>query len=434
MPESTRLRGQNLPMQRGYGMNIYSYDRRYAGIKRIDLAWIEKLRKDFLTLLKNLPRVHDYKSAHILKNAVRVYRQNFDELFFECFLNELKNSEEFSADADWINHKLRSIAWSFSIELSVPIDYIGEYHSEEALYARFQKEFPKWKARVQRKASAFWNAMKEVLDWYTQVRGKPGIDVKVPTIENTVLEGFQLEMRGYESENSHHEKELHILKEGLRLYRKRAAAVAPILIKRQLPVTIEFKVALDKGGEYNHRTITLYASSMSKGPAWVAHMMAHEMGHHLFRTYLGKTAQTFWYDTIRGDFGEIDLQELLNKWPGDAWAFNFPEAIGASDPILALQVDALSHDAGYARGPQTKEDFQRILDGGQKTLTVPKTPITGYANKNPEEAFCEAIGLLVAYGIAALHERVRLWLSIMMPGDIRVARLQTRASRTALPK
>ena len=411
----------------------YNYDRRTAATKTLDLAWVEGLRKDFLTLLKNLPRVKDYKTAHQLRDAVKIYRENFNELFFEHFLNhDLKYGEGVSeSDARYIDQKIRGYAWSFAVELSVPIGFADEYYSEEARFRSFEKEFPAWKARVQRKAQVFWKEMKEVIEYFEQVHKKP-LTVKVPTVEKTVLEGFQLIMRGFEEGDEHHEAALGMLKAGLSAYRQRAAAVAPILLKKQLPVECEFKATLDKGGEYHHAGyISLYMSSVtSKGPKWVTHVMAHEMGHHLFRTVLSKETQTFWHQTIKGDFGDLDLKELLDKWPGDAWAFNMIEKIGDSDPILALQVDAVSHDNAYG-DLQTKEDFQKLYDSGTRTVRVPKHPVTGYGNKNPEEAFCEAIGLLVAYGPRAVHERVRWWLDIALPGQIRVASEQYDYDRTA---
>ena len=401
---------------------------RFAAIKQLDLSWVEVLRKDFLTLMKNLPRVKDYKTAIRLSEAFVTYRKNFDELFFENFLNrDLKYNSDISEDiAKGFDKRLRSPAWQFSIELSLPIRRTDEYASEEGRFTEFEREYPKWKARIQRKAQIFWKEMKEALDDYKHFTQKPGFSVKTPDIDRTQIEGFQLILKGYEPDDKYHLEALEIIKEGLKIYRQRATSVLPILLRMQLPVIMNFEDSLDKGGTYNRNgTITFYASSTTtKGPKWVAHAMAHEMGHHLWQTYLSGGAKEFWSTAIRGDYGDLDIQELLNKWPGDAWAFNFPEVIGQKDPILALQVDAVSHDPSYvgAKGElQQKEDFQRLLDQGQKTLRVPSTPITGYANKSPEEAFCEAIGLLVAYGPRAVHEKIRSWLDVVLPGNVKLA-------------
>ena len=395
---------------------------RTAETKVLDLDWVEGLRKDFLTLLKNVDRVRTYDDLDKFRRGFATYRKNFDYLMFDRFLNkELKNNRDLSADsAKWINSKLRSPAWSFNIELSVPAGYPDEYRSEARILQDYQKEAPKWKARVQRKARDFWTAMKDVIEWYQKYKSEsaPGPLVRVPERYQTELEGFKVILLGYDTGYESAEA-LEMLKAGLKLYRQRASQVAPILLKKQVPIIVDFEGALDKGGEYAEGLVKFWASSvMGKGFKWVAHVLAHEMGHHLYRTSLSGEAQSFWSDTIRGDFGDLDLAELLAKWPGNEWAFEMSKHM--DDPIMGLQVETLTQDSQY-KDKQTKEDFQALYDKGVRTIRVPKTPITGYAAKNSEEAFCEALGLLVAYGPKALHERVRWWLDTMMPGDVRVA-------------
>ncbi len=389
---------------------------RFAAMQKLDLAWVESLRKDFLTLLKNLPKIKDYKTAHIVRQAFQVYRNRFDAVFFEAFLNKsLKEDPNLESYASYINNKLRSVAWDFSSDLRLPIGHQDDYHTEESRFVDFEREYPKWKVRVQRKAQIFWKAMKDVIEYLQQAHGD--LETDLPTVENTTLEGFKLVMNGFKPEDKYHQQELETLKAGLSLYRKRAGMVAPVLLRKQLPVVCEFKSTLDKGGEYHSAGyISLYMSSLSKGPSWVAHVMAHEMGHHIWRSYLAKDAQDFWHQTIKGDYGDLDIKELLDKWPEGAWAFEFTRYIGESDPILALQVETIKEDR-----LQSKEDFQKLYDKGERKIRVPKTPITGYADKNPEEAFCEAIGLLVAYGPRAVHEKVRWWLDTAMPGAVKVA-------------
>lgn len=398
-----------------------------AAVHRIDLAWVESLRKDFLTLMKNLPRVKDYETATRLKEAFKTFRGHFDELIFKTFLDkEVKYNLGLSeSDARYIEQKLRASAWTFAIELTnIPIARAGKYDTEESAFFKFERDLPKWEARMRRGAQAFWKDMKEIITWFEGYHGK-ALHVKTPTVEKAVLEGFQVVMRGYDDSDEQHREGLEALKEGLRLFRKRAAATAPILLKKLVPLQMEFKSTLDQGGEYEQgtRTIVFYVSSIiSKGPFWVVHALAHEMGHHLWHTVLSNETQEFWVQTIKGDYGDLDVAELLAKWPEGAWAFDMTRYLGDKDPILALQAEAVSQDYEY----NTKEDFQAVLDRGIRTLRTPKTPITGYANKNPEEAFCEAIGILVAYGAQAVHERVRAWLHTAMPGEVKLAQLVDR--------
>lgn len=405
---------------------MYSYDRRTAVEKTLDLAWVEGLRRDFLTLFKNVDRVRSYRDLDEFRQAVNMFRQNFDHIVFDRFLNKDVQNAKWRKEtwASWVEQKLRSPAWAFSSDMSVPAGYPeNAWWTEERCLARFQQEAPKWKARVQRHARAFWTAMKDVIEWF-QGRDTPsgGPKTTVPEQYQTTLEGFRVVLIGYD-EGYEPEQTLAKFKEGLKLYRERASKVAPVLIKHQVPILVEFEASVDKGGEYLTKgVIKFYASSVSaKSHKWVTHVMAHEMGHHLWRTYLGGDAQTFWAQTIKGDLGDIDLKELLDKWPGDAWAFDFPNKM-PDDPLMALQVDAFTHASREHANIQQKSDYQALYDKGERTLRVPKTPITGYANKNPEEAFCEAMGLLVAYGPGALHERVRWWLRTILEGEVRVSK------------
>lgn len=396
---------------------------------KIDGPWVDKLRKEFLMLMKNLPRVKDYATAIELSNAFKRWNNQFNEIFFKQFLNRSLKYEHDISDStrDYLDQKLREPGWSFHIEMSLPISRADDYWSPEARFHQYQEKVGTWEKRLRRKAQVFWKGLKDAIDFYENHLEKhpdkktpSSMRTDVPVTEKTTLEGFQVLIRGYNQDNETNRKGLESFKEGLKIYRKKASQRLPILLKRQLPVIVDFEFVLDKGGTYNRDgTITFYASSLvSKGPFWASHVMAHEMGHHLWKTSLSGGAQDFWTTAIRGDYGDLNIQEVVDKWPGDAWAFEFSRVIGDTDPILALQMEAIG---GKRDGPNSKEDFQKLLDNGQTILKVPKTPISGYASKSPEEAFCEAIGLLVTYGPNAVHEKIRHWLDVVLPGQIKTA-------------
>lgn len=386
----------------------------------LDLAWLERLRKDFLTLMKNLPKVKDYETAIELSEAFNIFKNRFSKLFFERFLNtDLKYQyESFGItedDAKYIDKKLRTISWNFYVELDVPIIRADTYYSKEARFRQFEEALPNWETRVRKKAQVFWKEMKEVIEWMT--RHKP-LTVNEPDEEQVVLEGFRVLVRGRNLESTWITEAIETFKEGLRIYKRNAGTRLPVLLKHQLPLILECEAALEKAGTYNHNgTISFYASTLvTETPERAAHILAHEMGHHMWRLLDGG-AREFWTTALEGDYGDLDIEELLRKWPSDAWAFDMLKYMSESDPILGLQVETLHNSPSYSR-LDTKEDFERLLASGVRTIKVPKTPISGYAGKSPEEAFCEAIGLIVAYGPRAVHERIRNWLDIVMPGSI----------------
>lgn len=396
----------------------------------LDLAWVDGLRKDFLTLMRNLPKVQNFEQANALRQAFSTFRTRFHDLIFERFLNQdLKHDHDLSPGrAEMADSLIRSAAWSFEVELQVPLDTWrlsqGDDTKEQA-FRSYQRQAPKWEAALRRRAQAFWPKMRELLEFFGGE--SRSFQVDVPAQHTEELEGFPCHIQGYRPQDA---DRMEIVKAGLRRYRENASSYLPILLTYQTAIDIDFVPNLEKGGEYLQDHVVLYATAATD-PEAVARILAHEMGHHMWRA-LDQRVTESWSMTVRGDYGELNLQELVQNWPGDAWAFQFGKVLGSTDPILALQVEALSHDRSLAE-LQRKDDFQQLIDRGRTTLLVPQTPITGYANKNPEEAFCEAIGMLVGYGPRAVHERVRHWLDWVLPERAKKASKMAAGDITEAP-
>lgn len=410
-----------------------------AEVVRIDQPWVDKMRKDFLTLMKNVPRVKDYDTAIRLKEAFNIWRKRAEELFFERFLNKtLKYDERIKETVrQVIDRKLRSPAGDFFFEADLPIDRATDYWPAAMRFNRYQEDVTKWEARVKRKAQVFWKAVREAIEYYedpdNRIRYKepdepPTLQAEVPEKQKMVLEGFQVEVRGYDPKDSIDVEALPMIREALKRYRKRAGERMPWMLKNQLPLILEFEATLDTAGRYNHDgTISFFASStINSTPDKLVKTLAHEMGHHLW-TLLGGGAKEFWAAAISGDYGSLDLRELLSKWPDGMWAYEYVEYLADKDPILSLQLDVVwQGHGGFRRELAEKKDFEALLEGGTTTVPVPKNPITGYAGKNSEEAFCEAVGMLVAYGPRTVLPQVREWLEVTIPGHIKVARVVAR--------
>ncbi len=388
----------------------------------IDMQYIDQLRRDFLTLMKNVPRISTWKDAEQVRVAFTVFRKQFDKVFFESFLNHDLKYDEILPEGDrkWYDRKLRSPAWSFSIELSLPIDQPNEYYSEEARLSRFFSDRDRWAARVKDKARALWKEIREFVEYLERTKKPEGYPVKVPAVEQMDIDGFRVRVIGLDSELT---EEFEQFKEALRIFKSRAARVLPIMVRTMLPIhLLGYAKDSDAAGRYKGNHIEIYLSGfiLNKSPAALTKTIAHEMGHHLHRVVLSDADRTFWDTAIRQDFSHpLDLVKLLEEqWTEDSeWAFNFIERIKDRDPVLSLQVDVASrgYPAGSSTPFQKRDELKRIIEKGERTI-VPKTPITGYAGKNPEEAFCEAVGMLVAYGPAAVHPMIRHWLSMILPG------------------
>ncbi len=384
-----------------------------AKIVPINEKWVDKMREDFLVLIKNLPRVVDFETATTLRGLFIKYREQFYDFFFNKFLNpDREDGRRFQGLVD--------PAWSFYSELSFPLDNPTEYRTEEARYAEFEQVRKAWEQRLRSKAQKFWKSVRDYIG-YTQEKE---IGVKVPNVDRLVLEGFQVEILGYDPEEGSWQNEaLSKFKEGLRIYRKRAAQIVPWVLKKQLPLKLDFNGKLKDGGRYegSHVWISLMGI-VNEPPEWGAHVLAHEMGHHWFKSLSG-SAKKFWDAAISNDYGKLDLVKLLDQWPDTLrYTHSFFFHMQDRDPILALQVDTLNRDENM----NERQDFVEALGKGRE-LFVPKNPITGYAGKNAEEAFCEAIGRLVGYGPATVLPVIKHWLNIVIPGEVRLASVVTSA-------
>jgi len=412
---------------------------RYATeLVQIDQPWVDKMRADFLTLMKNVPRVKDYDTAIRLKEAFNVWGKRFADLMFERFLNKsLKYDERIKENVRKnIDYMLRKSGWDFYIEADLPIDRATDFMPETVRFSRYQQDVKAWEKRIRRKAQVFWKAVREAIDYYEDPNNRrykdpdepATLQAEVPGREQVILEGFRIEVRGYKQNDRYNAEEMAMLKEALKLFRKRSAERMPWMAKNQLPMIFEFEATIGEGGRYNHDgTITIYASAaVSSNPDKLVKTMAHEMGHHLWKL-LGGGAKDYWSEAIYGDYGDLDIRELLAKWPGDMWSYEFAEYLADKDPVLSLQLDAVWPGyAGRHRELAKKQDFEDLLEEGTTTMPTPNNPITGYANKNSEEAFCEAVGMLVAYGPRTVLPQIRKWLNVTIPGEIRMARVIAR--------
>lgn len=395
---------------------------RRAGIEAIDLTRIEKLRKDFLLLIKNVKKLLATRAApgtpgyeHYVElygefqPIVRGYRAAFEDLIFDRFLDKaVKWDERLGPDgARSMERMLRKPARRLSGALLLSPDPM---HPDD---------LKAWDRKTRRLAQDFWKSAKGAIEWY-KAHYEGEMTVQVP--DQLVLEGFRVQIINYDPNDDNDPAALEKFREAIRVYRRRASKTLPWLINNQVPMVLDFKVGVGgNAGTYSNGIIRIDAHTIGLG---MVHVLAHEMGHHMYKRIKG-SAKQFWETAIKQDYGPLDLRELLAMWPvGDRYASDFVERMAAVDPVLAIQVDVLSYGHGHGVQLTRRDDFVDTLewmDGKDTKVNVPKTPITGYAGKSPEEALCEAVGLLVAYGPGAIHETIRHWLTIALPGRVKFA-------------
>ena len=389
----------------------------------LDTDQIQKFRKEFLMLVGNAKRIENYAMAKQWSGYVKKWRNDFEEYLYKYLIKDLENLKWRKTITEdmwkYWDKKIREETWSFVIDFSVPISDADGYYSEERRFANFQSDLPKWKRRIEQKARAAWAVLADFVQWYDNAT-QSKLVVEVPVPVQTEMEGFAVTLVG---DDSVKDAPLYVerFKRGLKLYKQRAAKVYPWLLHNQLPLVLDFKGDIGTGGEYKFRYIWINGY-LSGTPDNIVHTLAHEMGHHRYDT-IGYAAQDFWRKMLSGDLGDVDLRDVVKTYSDGEWVFD-NKKMKMQDPLLYNQMMALTQYSGA--GSQLKSmdkivDIKNYLEkGGEPIIKVHAHQISGYANKNDAEAFCEALGLLVAYGPNSLSDVVLDWLRTILP-DSRTA-------------
>jgi len=301
--------------------------------------------------------------------------------------------------------------------------------AEAAAVAKWKAEAVKWTRRLRDKARKAWDTLNGYVAWLESWRGGSSpLTVIHPEEEVVPIAGFRVVFRGF-AESPYQDK-LEALHEGLRRYRAGATARAPLLLRMTPPIFVEWTFEPTTGGDaagyYTHNQVNITPWVIGNIDGFVK-TLAHEVGHHLFRAYLSGDAASAWSHFIRGDYGDLDLRDALEVMDRFGATSVIDKALMAEDPILHLQLSTLMHDPSYKRLDFLFADnIRSYLDkGGNPVVRVPVHPITGYAGKNSEEALCEALGNLVAYGPKSVPDVVLGMLRSVLGGGVRIASTRT---------
>jgi hypothetical protein len=171
----------------------------------------------------------------------------------------------------------------------------------------------------------------------------------------------------------------------------------------------------------------------------VVQVIAHEAGHHIWKTGLNERQRATWTELVTQQ-APIDYGAILDAFRAtDARnVYDMLPTLEKTDPMLAIQIRIASsvYDPDYAKKSQStswrwmdpsthKGDPQPLfwfdragiaaLRDKQDQRKVPVFPITGYAATNPEEAWCDAFGNLMAYGPMAVLEPIRALIYAFFP-------------------
>lgn len=393
------------------------------------LESVRKLRADFLLLMKNADRVSNWKEARRFSVATNIFRDYLERVVYKEVLPSLR--KQYGKDRLAIEDVAKQV-WVFQAELRAPLenphtDHYREHRpglwgDEDWAFEKYLKEKDRWLARVRSKARAAWKSLDEVFEYVTN--NQP---FTISSVENEQIEmaGFKVTISGAEPSKAHY---VQRIEKSLELFRQRASKLFPWVVQHAPRITIHFKDSMgENAGTYEPGHIELSGIWVSNpNPEKGAQIIAHEMGHHVYRSYLSESDHAFWDAAVSDDYGDLDLRTVLDLWPnggGKYWIIDHP--LKDTDPSTYLQVYSSMFPPDKEPWFSTKEDVEALLAQGRKTVPVPRNPISVYATKNREESFCEAFGNLIAYGPRAIAPIVRWWMSQILPIS-RTARVALR--------
>lgn len=403
---------------------------------------VKALRKDFLTLMKNVKILLSSKNLKQIdkwRSAMLYWSERFEDLM-EQIQEDIKrriNGHKFNIgpyvdvnDAKYLLKNTQPIWGLISGVRNPPGNSLAYYRDQNMddqnkgmdgwwtdvrILDQFESDLKSWERRTRDFARKAWKWLDDVAAWSQRsgLNGGGGKAVLLNTSddENILLAGFKVKLKGY-AETDFNINSVKIFKRGLEYYRKRTSKVFPGMLRSTLPFVMDFS---DKRGsaaasyEFDHIAINLWGFRGSSKE--VTRVVAHEMGHRLWRSSMSDDAQKAWSVFVRGSSEDLDLRKVLEKW-GDN-----DRKMLLKDPILYLQIETLLYSPAYKDYDLfSLQSIREYIDSGQDPIVkVTTKPITGYGAKNPQEAFCEALGLLVAYGPKTVLPEVRRMINVFFP-------------------
>ena len=425
---------------------------------KYDKAWVERARKDLLTLLGNFAKVETERDRREVVDGVRgYYRRVLGGHIFQGdpgghgtimgllqALHAKGDGEERGGEGgrriEFVNADVSAPFGALNGALSdflyfsrsaAEMRELGLHHVPAySTLEEWKKGALKYKDRAMRAARKLWDALATWGEKHQNLFDVPNRETR------TKIAGFDVVLDDYDPDSEpalerYSTRALAEWTEALTRFRGQALKVMPAMVRQVVPFHLIFRIECSKGGSYSAgspRTpayINLFACGNRGNIDEQVHVIAHEMGHHLYRVLLSQAARDDWEATITGSRVELNVEEILAKWPkSEPWAYNMARHT-PDDPIFGLRVAALAQRHGY----QKRSEYEALIAKGITTIDAPETPITGYAEKNAEESFCEAVGRLVAYGTGAVHPRVRHWLDAVVDHELRLGHVAGAARK-----
>lgn len=409
----------------------------------------EGLHRQFLGLIRVVNAAQDYQQAADAVERCRTFRDHYTDLFLSSNEGSEKSQLEKTL-AIMVREKFSYMGHAEQVEKVRFFDSwirkeCGEFYNDaypylrypnppyttfEGAFAEFVKERPKWARRAREKSKKAAGAivwLAENMPRHFDQDNPPA--VRLPLHQPTTVEmhGFQVAVMDHNPETDsggsspgHQDRQIRTVREALRIFRDRGQRHFPWLVEHAIPVRLYMGTSSSAEAEYQGRnggrSFINWWIGLLPDPVWGARTFAHEMGHHYWRSILSEAARARWTEMVYKPKVELDVPGLLKKIPPDKRWFN--DYLKDRDPENYLRIAGLYHDHGMRKDVHSREELEQ-LGVDHPGLQVRKYPVTGYAAKNEEETFCEAVSLLVGNGPAFVGDHVLRWLRTITGEDAR---------------
>ena len=388
----------------------------------LDAAAIDAFERAADANIRAVESARDYDALRLALAAVADDAAAFERVFQVALPEALARREDFRA------REVLAYVRRFSGQTWRPFDLARSGgRSKEAAFSGALAERGRWGRRARKLVADGMRGAREA------VRLLGPVAVLVPRARNLLLAGHRVQLDGAVPRAGGAAQErrgVEALDVALRRLRASGERAWPGYMRDLPPVVVSpsgcsaaggvaGRVLAENDGLYDlHRpggpAIVLCQDTVwDADPDHIAYVIAHESGHHLWRTRLSNAAKAEWTSLARASAAPLDLALLLAHWPeGQSWRAAV-RSLARVRPELAQVLEG-----EFAHGAlQDFSDRERVAEALRRgePWTAPGRSITAYASRSPEEAFCEALALLLTRGPAAVHDDVAQWVRAVAP-------------------
>lgn len=372
-------------------------------------ALADAFRSEFLDLREAFMRASHYADLRTLRGRLSDLGRAWTLLVGEPLTLGLTQSIGLERSRKAIARLVLSPeTWSAPLEEVDPS--LPRERAERLAIDRFMREVASWTRRV-------GPAAERAFETLHALAAAHRVTLYYPKTETFSIEGASVSLDPMTPELA--ARSVDTLGEALRILRTQRRV--PWLADRLPPIRIvqdckgiasSFHAAWD----LDSRTIELCAAFAAKEPpVRVAWAVAHEAGHGIWRTRLGGDAIAEWESLVKGATRSVSAFSVLAAWPRSFSAGQFLAAQRSLRPAMYLALHG-AMERGSMRGLRSREALVDLVQKDPAAmLELSASPVSVYGAKNPEEAFCEALAHLAAYGPRAVLPEVQQWLRAVVP-------------------